>query len=88
MDFAKTYQTDKGQILALMETDEEDKPCIKFYAKPESLGVCCVSLSFNDTEEGWNQCEKVFSDITQEKAEGAVATIYTAADAITPDNND
>lgn len=66
--FAKLYETHLGQILVKADTDEESKPEVRFYFKPENLGVCSMAVSFDDTDEGWDKQESLFNTMNQEKA--------------------
>jgi len=72
--FAKLYDTDKnGQILVKADMNEEGGPEIRFYFKPEELGVCSVAMAFNDNDKGWAEQERVFMEMTEEYASRIVA---------------
>lgn len=70
--FAKLYETHLGQILVKADSDEDSKPEVRFYFKPENLGVCSMVVSFADTDDGWDKQERFFNAMNQEKAVEAV----------------
>jgi hypothetical protein len=70
--FAKLYETHSGQILVKADSDEDSKPEVRFYFKPENLGVCSMAVSFADTDDGWDKQESFFNTMNQEKAVEAV----------------
>ena len=75
MAFAKLYETEKyGQILVMKNHAGEDGPEVAFHFEPEhqDLGVCAVRIGFPETDQGHDGCDKLFEEINQERAEGAV----------------
>lgn len=68
-DFAKLFNTkEHGQIVVIMQANDEDKPEVRFFFKPEDLGVCSVAPSFDDSDVGWDACEQFFDSINEEQA--------------------
>lgn len=66
--FAKLYETEKyGQIVVILQSDDEGDPEIRFFCQPPELGVCSVAFSFED----WDTAEEVFDEVGQEQAEVA-----------------
>lgn len=66
--FAKLYETHLGQILVKADADEEGRPEVRFYFKPQTFGVCSMAVSFADTDDGWDKQESFFNAVSQEKA--------------------
>jgi len=73
--FAKLYGTDKDQILVKIGTNDEYKPEVRFYVKPEGLGVCTLAVSFADNDAGWANAQKCLDEMTEEKARLMAARI-------------
>ena len=71
--FAKLYETEFGQILVKMDSDDDYCPEVRFYFKPKNLGVCSVAVQFKDTDDGWDRQENYFAEITSESASIMVA---------------
>jgi len=81
--FAKLFDTDHGQILVKLDAGEEAEPEVRFYVKPDGLGVCSLALKFKDTDEGWDAAELVFDKIDKERAIAAVADVIDMSADIT-----
>lgn len=65
--FAKLYESNIGQIL--VKLDEGDKgPEVRFYFKPDLLGVCSLATQFDDTDSGWQKAESFFQKVDYEAA--------------------
>jgi nitrate reductase NapAB chaperone NapD len=79
MDFAKIFNTEKGQILAVMDTNDNGDPAITVSASPSGLGVCSSALVFHDSDEGYEQQEKAFSDMTEDVALSVAQPIFDMA---------
>jgi hypothetical protein len=76
--FAKLYETEVGQILVKMDSNEEYAPEVRFYFEPQGLGVCSLATSFKDNAEGWDNQEKYFNEMSKEQATSIVkATLKT-----------
>lgn len=60
-NFAKIFQVSPyGQILVLLDENDEGEPALKVSVKPEGWGVCSTQISFPDTDEGWENAETAF----------------------------
>lgn len=71
--FAKLFEDQKyGQIVVLLDQDDEGDACIKFIAMPPGLGLCTTSLGFKDEE----LARSVFDQVTQENAAAGVADMW------------
>lgn len=68
--FAKLYETQEhGQILVMLDANEEGEPVIKYCCQPEGLGLCHVqSPPFENSENGWFIAEQTFKDETKKSA--------------------
>lgn len=66
--FAKLYEPEKGQQILVKLDAGDEGPEVRFYCQPEGLGVCSHAIGWDDTDEGWAEAEKAFSDITEETA--------------------
>ena len=72
--FAKVYETERGQIVALRYVNSDDEPAIVFMFDPgvDGLGVCQIALGFSDDDEGIDLRDKAFDVIDQDGVEAAV----------------
>ena len=71
--FAKLFETDVGQILVLLEENNEGCPEIKILFKPDGLGVCKITLyGFKDSDDSWESAEKGFDNTSEEIAYNVV----------------
>ncbi|MEQ1560396.1 MAG: hypothetical protein ABL933_15855 [Methyloglobulus sp.] len=78
--FAKLYG-EINQVLVKLDTNDEGNPELRFYTKPEGLGVCSLALEFADTDEGWDKAEKALREMTAEM-------VYTMANKIKESTKD
>lgn len=60
MIFAKMFDTQYGQVVAMLQEDDDGDPEIRFYAKPEGFGVCSIAFGYSDD---WGRAEENFSKI-------------------------
>lgn len=79
MDFAKLFNTEKGQILVMLDTDDDGDPAIKFFANPPSFGVCSVSMSFEDSDTGNDHAEEAFDRVDEKLALEVTAELFKFA---------
>ncbi len=75
--FAKLYETDIGQILAISDDDESGAPEVRIYFKPDGLGVCHISHVFSDNEKGVRHRNELMDNLTEEKAVAFVRDIIS-----------
>ena len=69
--FAKLFEGDTvGQVVVILDTDEESKPQVTFKFQPEGYGVCSIGPSWPDTDEGWDNAESYFAKVDEELAFG------------------
>lgn len=66
--FAKTFNTEKGQILCLIQPADFGEPEVRVFAQPEGLAVSSTALKFTDSDQGWEQAQKLFDNMDSEKA--------------------
>lgn len=66
--FAKLYEPVEGQQILVKLEAGDDGPEVRFYYEPEGFGVCSHAIGWADTDEGWAEAEKTFSEITEETA--------------------
>jgi hypothetical protein len=66
--FAKLYDTDKGQVVVMIQSNEDADPEIRFYAEPEGLGVCSLAMSYDD----WDVAEENFGKVNLAMAQKAI----------------
>ena len=72
-NFAKLFEDEKyGQILVMLDTNENGEPCVKIMAQPPGLGVCAFALSFKDEEDA----QDTFDHIEIEHAIAGVADLW------------
>lgn len=68
-EFAKLYDTELGQILVKLDTDDECKVEVRFWFYPPGLGVCSVAMTAkDDSDSAWDWGESTFANVTEEKA--------------------
>tara|TARA_R110000850_G_scaffold270566_1_gene403676 strand:- start:384 stop:638 length:255 start_codon:yes stop_codon:yes gene_type:complete len=70
-DFAKTFNTQYGQILITNDTRESeicvDAPSVNaFFMISKSFGVCEISIKF--AKDDGDKCDEFFDTITEDKA--------------------
>ena len=68
--FAKLYDYEHGQILAVREDQYGDDgvPAITMtYSMPDEAGVMSTTVEFKDDERGHKQRDKAFGEMTKEK---------------------
>lgn len=85
--FAKLFETPVGQILVMLFAGNDDKPEIRFFAKPEGLGVSFVALTFDDSDKGWDAAERAFEVIEQDGAVRGTAPLFDMAKGLAPGVN-
>lgn len=85
MSFAKLFQSKTfGQILAVVSTDEEGKPEIRWSCKPPGLGLCAMAFGFDDSDEGWDRAEAALESADLVKAEETAAALFKACGIAVP----
>lgn len=58
--FAKLFEDEKyGQIVVLLDTDDEGDPCVRFMTQPSGLGVCAAGISFHEHDDAQATFDKV-----------------------------
>jgi len=65
--FAKIFETERGQIVVMRLTSDDDKPEVRFFFDPnhEDLAVCSFALNFPDSDAGDEAADKTF-DLTDQ----------------------
>ena len=75
--FAKLFYSDQyGQILVKFD-DGDNGPEVRFYFKPNNLGVCSCALEFTDDEKdiAWDKAETAFNKIDYDSALSIVSGV-------------
>lgn len=71
--FAKLFHDEKyGQILVMLDTNDEDERCVKFMAQPPGLGICATSVSFRRDADA----QATFDGVTIEQARAGAAELW------------
>lgn len=79
-DFAKLYNTKKGQILARVDVNDDDKPCLDISVSPVSSGVSCsLAITFPDHDAAYDALEKVTQELAEEYAEKHIYAVLREA---------
>lgn len=60
MSFAKMFDTEYGQVVSMLQADDDGDPEIRFYAKPDGFGVCSIAFGYSGN---WDRAEENFSKI-------------------------
>lgn len=77
--FAKIFETKEyGQILVTKDIDDNGDPAIIFSVKPDELGVCKLSSSYKDTDNGRMIQNKTFDDCDIETAKQAADVVFNS----------
>lgn len=79
-EFAKLFDTPRGQVLVKVDADQEGAPEIRFYVKPEGFGVNSVAFGYEDSDQGWIDAEEGFEKVSYEMAEAAAKQVYDFTD--------
>lgn len=69
--FAKLFDTEIGQVLVKIDVNDEYFPEVRFYFKPEGLGLCSVALEYKDEDDidsAWSKAEFNFNKIDESSA--------------------
>ena len=75
--FAKMFDSERfGQLVVMIDTNDVGDPVIFVYGNPENLGTYSVGIGFPDEDEGWDNRDSVFADLTLEHAESIAAPIF------------
>ncbi len=84
IDFAKLYQTERGQILVKLDSDEDGSPEIRFYVNPEDLGLNSLAFGYEDSEKGWEDVKEGFAKVDFGMACRVAKQIYEIVDCGMP----
>ncbi len=77
--FAKVFETAKGQIVAMLGCNDDDQPEVRFYAKPDGLGICQAAISWEDSDEGEEKAQHAFDNLTEEHAIAVTKQLFDFA---------
>jgi len=81
--FAKLYETEQhGQILVVIDTNDDGSPSVTISVEPEGMGVCSLGPSWKDTDVGWSSAEKLFNDMTEDMAITFADEIFSQLSAL------
>lgn len=75
--FAKIFENDEvGQILVTKgRVGEDDNPGVRItFAQPD-MGQISTELGYHDDDEGWEEADKAFEQMTEEVALEAILKI-------------
>ena len=72
MTFAKMYETSHGQVVVMIQPDDDGDPEIRFYAKPDGFDVCSMAFGYSGN---WERAEENFAKIDIKMATEAYAQI-------------
>lgn len=66
-EFAKLYETERGQVLVMRDTDDDCKPALKFffYVGSESIGMAGFVMSFSDDDKGNAAADTAFRNVDE-----------------------
>lgn len=85
--YAKSFYTDKGQILVKIDqgtshNNDNTGDEVRFYLKPEGLGVCSTAVNFSDTDDGNKAAQQLFDTVTEEIALKAIEEITSFSNSM------
>ena len=83
--FAKLFESEKhGQVLVLLDTNaDKDAPEVRFFVKPDGLGVCSAAVIFPDTDKGVDSAARLFEKVGPTEAESMAKQIIDSAEELT-----
>lgn len=83
MSFAKIFETEKGQILVMRDTnDDNEAPELKIFVKPKGMGVCCNVMSAPKSLAGIIHRDQDFESMDAERAVLLAAPLFAGAEFI------
>jgi len=87
--FFKTIKaTTLHDVVAIATThDETDAPAIQLYFQPEGLGVCSISLSYSDTDEGEAVRDRFLESLNPESVTKIIAPALALASGVAGDES-
>jgi hypothetical protein len=72
--FAKLFGPPDAQLLVKFDAAADTgKPEVRVFFEPPGLGVCSVSVAFEDSEEGWANAEHAFEEMDESRARSGAA---------------
>lgn len=72
-NFAKLFDDEEyGQILVMIDENDDGDPCVKFMAQPPGLGVCAATVSFHKQGDA----QAAFERVQHEQARAGVADLW------------
>lgn len=77
--FAKLYGDGANQVLVKLDEAEDGGAEIRFYVKPDEMGVCSTALLFKDTDAGWASAKREFTGMTEAIAREQVKPLLDMA---------
>lgn len=66
--FARVFGPDENQVLVHKDQTSEGKPCISFSICTENESIVSAAPTYEDTDEGYDLRNKVFSELTENAA--------------------
>lgn len=80
--FAKIFDTERGQVVAMIKSNDDDgRPELRFFVKPSNgLDVCSLAFSYADSDSGWNKAEKAFEECDEALALKAMRVVEGAVE--------
>lgn len=85
--FAKLYGTGR-QILVMLQESDDGNPEIRFFTKPNGLGVCSFSVGYEDSDDGREKAAYYFDRVDEEQAWLWADRLDQAASEFAPDDED
>ena len=61
MDFAKMFQTELGQVVVMLQTDDDGAPEVRVFMRPEDMDVCSTAFGYSGDDEGQAKAEDGFA---------------------------
>jgi uncharacterized protein YrzB (UPF0473 family) len=78
--FAKLYESNLGQVLVKIDSNEEGLPEVRFFFQPDLLGVCNFAYSWpSDSDADWDRAEELFNSLDEEKVIETVKSLIKTA---------
>ncbi len=80
--FAKLFECpENGQILVMLDTNDDDQYVIKLYGQPKNLGVSSTKLTF-DEDAPDEQVQEFFDEIDLKFAQIATKDMFKLGNSI------
>jgi hypothetical protein len=89
-DFCRIFNhPTRGQMVALLGTNEDGNPCLSLSVRPPELGVCSIQLARdNDEPEDYELMQEALDSLTLDMVTGFTLGLFNFLSPPTVDNEE